>query len=43
MTKLGNEDGIEKSTASVVEGFTLSSLFSDDFESTEKRLQKALT
>ncbi len=41
MTKLGNEDGIEKSTASVVEGFTLSSLFSDDFESTEKKITES--
>jgi hypothetical protein len=40
MTKLGNDDRMEKSTASVVEGLTLSSLFSDDFNTTSNKIME---
>ncbi|MDG1950482.1 MAG: hypothetical protein P8J32_06750, partial [bacterium] len=43
MTKLGNDDRMEKSTASVVEGFTLKSLFTDDFKTAADKIEESVS
>ena len=41
-TKLGNEDRMEKSTASMVESFTLKSLFDEDYDSISSKIMESV-